>query len=73
MNRTAYEIYRAIKSYMNKEGKSPSMKDLSLMVNKNTGTIFYNLKKLRKSGYIDYQDKEARSIKILKDFIITYE
>lgn len=73
MNRTSYEIYRAIKSYMNKEGKSPSMKELSDMVNKNTGTIFYNLKKLRESGYIDYQDKEARSIKILKDFKITYE
>ena len=49
------------------------MQDLATMVNKNVGTILYNLRKLRELGYIDYEDGKRRSIVILKDFKISYE
>lgn len=74
MNRTQYEIFLAIKSYMNKEkGKSPSMQDIAKMINKTPASVMYNLKKLREFGYITYEDGKRRSIQILKDFKITYE
>lgn len=60
------DVYEYIKKYIKDNGYSPSMRDLSTFFNKSTGTIQPMLKRLRERKYISYDDKKARTIKILK-------
>lgn len=65
------EVFLAIESYINKVGYPPTVRELCQMTNKtSTATINYHLKKLKENGYINYIDNKARTIVILKSFII---
>lgn len=62
------EMYLAIKSYIEKYGFSPAIRDLCEMTNKSSpSTVHYLLKQLKKKGYIDYIFNKNRTIRIVKD------
>ena len=61
------EILESIDEYINANGYSPSIRDLCEITGRNSpATIHYHLKKLKKLGYINYNEKECRTIRILR-------
>lgn len=61
------KVIRAIDFYTRKHSVSPTVRELCKLVgNKSPATMDYKLKRLKKSGFIDYVDKKARTIRILK-------
>lgn len=61
------KIYIALKEYLDKHHYSPTMRELANMVDtKCVGTVQKSLKILRRKGYVDYKDRERRSLKIIK-------
>lgn len=61
------KTYIAIKEYLDKHHISPTMKEIAEMVEtKYAGTVQQSMKILKRKGFIDYKDRQSRSIKILK-------
>ena len=61
------EVFYAIKSFINKLGYSPSVRELCEMTGRRSpGTIHYHLKKLKELGYINYNEKQNRTIRIIR-------
>lgn len=61
------EILEAIDDYIKASGYSPSVRDLCEMTGRNSpATIHYHLKNLKKLGYIDYDAKLSRTIRIIR-------
>ena len=61
------ELYLAIKSFINKNGYAPTVRELNEITNiKSPATTFGKLIQLKKKGYITYIEGKARTIKILK-------
>jgi len=61
------EILEAIDDYIKASGYSPSVRDICEMTGRNSpGTIHYHLKNLKKLGYINYDDKLSRTIRIIR-------
>ena len=60
------ETYDFIKKYIENNGYSPSVREISCIFDKSVGTVHPMLKKLKSKGYIDYVSGKARTIKILK-------
>lgn len=61
------KIYYIIKDFIDQKGYSPSYREIGKLNGTNsTATIHYHMKNLRKKGYIDYQDKINRSVRIIK-------
>lgn len=62
------EVYTAIKGFMNKYGYSPSIRELCVMCDiKSPSVVLSHLRKARAKGFITYEDKKKRSIKIVKE------
>ena len=57
-----------IKLYINKNKISPSIRDLCFLCGVNsTATMYVHLQKLKSKGYIDYQDRKPRTIKVMEE------
>ena len=62
-----YELYLAIKYYINKYGYSPSIRELCKVVcNNSPATVLSKLKELKKKGYISYISGQNITIRVLK-------
>jgi len=62
------ETYAAIKEYMKYYKYSPSIRDLCKIRKKSSpATILYELRMLKKKGYIDFAEKKSRTIRIIKE------
>ena len=61
------KVYEEIKKYIKENGYSPTMRELCDILNlKSTGTIQVMLKRIKKKGYIDYNEYKSRTIRIIK-------
>lgn len=62
-----FHVYMAIKNYIDKYGFSPSFRELGELTDKSSpASIHYELKILKRKGYIDYLPKLSRTIRVLK-------
>ena len=69
MTRYQYNVYKAIKKFIEDNGYSPTIRELCDITGKNSaGTVQVHLRNLKKLGYITYIDGKSRTIKITKDF-----
>ena len=60
-----YQIYSVIKKFIKENGYAPTIREIGLMVGlKSTATIFDHLRRLRGKGYIEFEPKKSRTIKI---------
>lgn len=59
------ELYDFIKNYINNYGYSPTIREIANVFQKSTGTIHPLLKRIREKGYITFEEKKSRTIKIL--------
>lgn len=67
MTKKQKELYDIIKKYIIKNGYPPTIRELCNKLNvKSTGTIQVMLKRIKKKGYIDYQEYKSRTIRIIK-------
>ena len=67
MTKKQKELYIAIKSFINKMGYSPTVRELCKMTNvKSPATTYAKLIILKKKGYITYVEGKSRTIRILK-------
>lgn len=60
------ELYDYIKKYINNQGHAPTIREIAYIFGKSLGTIHPMLKRLQKKGYIDFEERKSRTIKILK-------
>lgn len=61
------KVYEEIKKYIRKNGYPPTIRELCDILNlKSTGTIQVMLKRIKKKGYIDYNEYKSRTIRIIK-------
>jgi len=68
LNLQMHQLYDHIVKYIDETGHSPTQSELAELMNCVQGWIHYLLKHLMKHGYITYEYKQQRSIKILKEF-----
>lgn len=74
MTRSQYEIYKAIKEYKRINKINPRVQDiLNISGQKSVGSVILHLRNLQKLGYIEYEPKVSRSIKIIKEFKCKYD
>lgn len=67
MTKEQFNVFYAIQEYIIEHGISPTIRELSAILGKSSpSTIVYHLKKLKKDGYIDYDEKKSRTIRIVK-------
>lgn len=60
-------IYEIIKKFIEKNGYSPSVREIAKIAEVNsTGTIQEYIYKLKKKGYINYIPNKNRTIRIIK-------
>lgn len=61
------KVYEEIKKYIKENGYPPTIRELCDILNlKSTGTIQVMLKRIKKKGYIDYNEYKSRTIRIIK-------
>lgn len=61
-------IYDHIKEFINCNKYSPTIRELCKLCGLNsTATMYVHLQKIKAKGYINYIDKQARTITILGD------
>ena len=59
-------LLNAIKGYINEWGYSPTIRELCQITHKKSpGTLVPMLKRLKRDGYIDYDNKRSRTIRVL--------
>lgn len=69
MTRYQYNVYKAIKKYIEEHKYAPSIREICDLTGKNsTGTIQVHLRNLKRMGYIDYIEGHSRTIRIIKDY-----
>ena len=62
------EVYTAIKGFISKYSYPPSIRELCKMCDCNSpATIFVHLKKMKRKGFIDFEEKKGRTIRIMKE------
>lgn len=62
-----FKTYVAIQDYIDKYGFSPSFRELGdLTGRRSPASVHYELKMLKRKGYIDYSPKLSRTIRLLK-------
>lgn len=67
MTQKQIKLYKIIKNYIEKNGYSPTIRELCDELNlKSTGTIQVMLKRIKEKGFIDYIEKKSRTIRIIK-------
>lgn len=68
ITRTRYDVYKAIKEFIEENGYSPSIRELCEITGKeSTATIKFFLDRLRKDGIISFVTGKNRTIRILAD------
>ena len=61
------DLYNIIKKFINKNGYSPSIRELCKLYGANSpATVHYQLQLLKRKKYIDYKDNMSRTIRIIK-------
>lgn len=61
------EVLAAIIDYIEKNGFSPSVRELCVIVGlKSTSTVHAYLKKLEEKGYIERLEKSPRALRVVK-------
>lgn len=61
------ELYIAIKEFINKNGYSPTVRELGKITNiKSPATTYAKLIILKRKGYITFVEGKSRTIKILQ-------
>jgi repressor LexA len=74
MNRSQYIVYEAIKVFIEKNGFSPSLRELcEILKDESYASISYNMKKLKELGFIYFEKNKPWTTKIIKDFNCTYD
>ena len=62
------EVYLSIRGFIDKYGFPPSIRELCKMCGLSSpATMLTHLKNLRDKGYIAYNDKQSRTIRIIKE------
>lgn len=62
------DVYRYLVSFINKQGYSPTVRELCKITGYSSpATIHDYLKQLKKKGYITYEETKSRTIRILKE------
>ena len=60
-------IYARIKNFIEKNGYSPSVREIGQASNlRSPSTVYGYLKILKEKGYITYEERKPRTIRILK-------
>ena len=60
-------VYESIKQYIRENEQSPSIRDICELAGLSSpATVHKHLKNLKEKGYIDYEPKTGRSIRIIK-------
>jgi len=60
-------ILQAIDNFIEKMGYSPSVRELCKITGRNSpATIQYHLRNLKQMGYINYNEKQSRTIRIIR-------
>ena len=74
MTRCQYNVYKTVKDFIEKNGYSPSVREICNILGYNSpATAETHLKKLKEKGYITFIENRSRTIRIIKEFKITYE
>ena len=61
------EILDNIKSFINKNGYSPSIREICKIANLNSpATMYAHLNNLKEKGYISWIDGKARTIRVME-------
>jgi len=67
LSKEQQEVLQAIENYIEKNGYSPSVRELCELTERNSpATIHYHLKRLKTLGYIIYNEKQSRTIRIIR-------
>lgn len=60
-------VYYIIKDFIDVKGYSPSFREIGkLNGNNSVATVWFHMKNLRNKGYINYEDKASRTVRIIK-------
>lgn len=73
MNRSQYIVYEAIKTFIRKNGFSPSLRELcEILKDESYASISYNMKKLKELGFISYEKNKPWTTQITKEYNCIY-
>jgi repressor LexA len=62
------KIYKVIKEYIEDYGYSPTYREIADLAYLNSpATIHHHMKKLKEEGYIDFEPKRNRTVRIIKE------
>lgn len=68
MTETQVMVYKAIKIFIDRNGYSPSIREICGMCGLSSpATVWYHLKRLKDKGFIDYKKGKNRTIVIKED------
>lgn len=74
MTRSQYNVYKVVKEFIEKNGYSPSVREIcEILGYKSPASAEAHLQKLKDKGYITFVENRNRTIRIIKEFKITYE
>lgn len=63
-----FEVLIYIKEFINRRGFSPTVREIAKLINVSSpATVHTHLKNLVKKGYISYQSKSSRTIRVIKE------
>lgn len=60
-------VYKTIKNFIDEYGYSPTVREIGKVLSKTPGTINFEIKMLKRKGYLDYTPLKSRTIRILKN------
>ena len=63
---TTQACLAAVKTFVNEYNYSPSVRDIAKAVGRSTSVAYTHLRRLRQHGWITFDDRLARSIRVLK-------
>lgn len=74
MNRSQYIVYKAIKVFIEKNGFSPSLRELcEILKDESYASISYNMKKLKELGFIYFKKNKPWTTIIIKEYNCNYD
>lgn len=63
---TAMSTYNAIVKYIDENGLSPTLRDITAITGKSPSNVLYHVQKLQAEGFITYVPSKARTIQLAK-------
>ena len=64
LSKVEENVFVCIDKYIRKHGYSPSVRDICRELDRSVSTIHFHLKKLKEKGFIEYEEKVSRTIRI---------